>query len=233
VSSPPPTTPWTDSAALLVDPSALRGRFREDGFVCLRALVSTAPLGELAALVRKTLADQGLLGPDGLPTDRWRTDDPQRLAVHRAVLSSAATDPLRHDPALQSALECLLESPPDPAGGDVVRVRGPGDRTKPHQDRAYIALDPLLTVWLPLEPCSVAHGPLAVLAGSHGGGVLPHPAGPDAEAGVAAVPPGTWVSGSLNPGDAVIFDGLALHGALPTGPGRLRLSIDLRFAPAD
>lgn len=48
-----------------------------------------------------------------------------------------------------------------------------------------------------------------------------------------AVPiPGTWVTGAFKAGDALIFQDVTVHKALPNRTSEIRMSFDARFQPA-
>ena len=134
----------------------------------------------------------------------------------------------------------------------LVKEGGTRQRTPWHQDQPYYNVDGHgVSAWIPVDPVPAA-GCLELLAGSHRGpGLMPRtfvageakwfPDGslaelPDIEAGRGAFDIRRF---ELEPGDAIFFDFLTVHGApgFPFG-GRRRvlslryLSADARHAPA-
>jgi len=122
--------------------------------------------------------------------------------------------------------------------GDVCRLVSPGAldlTTPPHQDAAYLKdADLVWTAWMALGACPVALGPLALLPGSHAGGLRPH-APVVAGGGVVGtdVPDDApWHAGDLAPGDVLLFSALTVHRALPNVTAdQLRVSVDYRYRP--
>ena len=73
-------------------------------------------------------------------------------------------------------------------------------------------------------------GTLAVAAGSHTTGILPTKVGSGAGGMDIAVPiPGTWVTGDFAAGDALIFQDVTVHKALPNRTRSIRMSFDARY----
>jgi ectoine hydroxylase-related dioxygenase (phytanoyl-CoA dioxygenase family) len=223
--------------------------FARDGVVCVRQVLDAAELIEAAAAIEAVLAEPSPLalvasGPDdpGSFTEdfrRWQ-DVPaiERLARHSRVPAIAAalmrTEHVRfyHDHVL-------------------VKEGGTRQRTPWHQDQPYYNVDGLgVSAWIPVDPVPAA-GCLEIVAGTHAGPwLMPRtfllgeakwfPEGslaeiPDIEADRDAFDIRRY---DLQPGDAVFFSFLSLHGA-PGFPfaGRRRvlslryLSASVRHAP--
>ena len=79
------------------------------------------------------------------------------LDIYAEVLPSDELRILRAWPALLRLVSSILGSPATPGHGDVLRIKRPGERTRPHQDGAYLSTDPpLLTAWLAMKVAAVA-----------------------------------------------------------------------------
>ena len=93
----------------------------------------------------------------------------------------------------------------------------------------------LATAWIPLGDCPKTLGSLAVLAGSHHGGVYPvHPATGAGGLGIDTEElPYRWAASDFEAGDVVFFHSHTVHKGLPNlSRDRLRLSVDYRYQPA-
>lgn len=99
-----------------------------------------------------------------------------------------------------------------------------------HQDRVHIGGTTSYAMWMPLGDCPREMGTLAVAAGSHVAGILPTKVGSGAGGMDIAVPiPGTWVTGDFAAGDALIFQDVTVHKALPNRTRSIRMSFDARY----
>jgi ectoine hydroxylase-related dioxygenase (phytanoyl-CoA dioxygenase family) len=85
------------------------------------------------------------------------------------------------------------------------------------------------TAWIPLSDCPRELGPLALLAGSHHGGLREHSGHGIVDGGVRVPEGAVWTSTDYRCGDVVLFQPHTLHCSLPNRSGdRLRLSADFR-----
>jgi ectoine hydroxylase-related dioxygenase (phytanoyl-CoA dioxygenase family) len=218
--------------------------FARDGVVCVRQVFSAPEVAAAAAAIDVVLARRGPLaqvasgtGDPGTFTEdfcRWR-EIPQieQLARHSRV------------PAVAAA---LLATPQLRFYHDHVLVKEPGtaQRTPWHQDQPYYNVDGHgVSAWIAVDPVP-EDGSLELVAGSHRGPwLMPRtfltrqahwfPEGsltelPDIDANPAAFDIRRF---ALQPGDAVFFDFLAVHGApgFPY-PSRRRI-LSLRYLAAD
>ncbi len=227
----------------------LADAFGRDGVVCVRQVLDAAELVDAAAAIEGVLANPSPLaqvasgpGDPGSFTEdfcRWQQIPViERLARHSRVPAIAAalmgTDQVRfyHDHVL-------------------VKEGGTRQRTPWHQDQPYYNVDgPGVSAWIPVDPVPAASC-LEILAGTHRGPwLMPRtfllreakwfPEGslaeiPDIEADREAFDIRRF---DLEPGDAIFFDFLSVHGA-PGFPfsGRRRvlsqryLSAGARHAP--
>lgn len=218
--------------------------YRRDGAVVVRGVFSPADLAAAEQGIEAVLADLGPVAKrasaaeDGAFVEdfcRW-ADVPAIEAFARTspaaevagALTGSSTVRLFHDHVL-------------------VKEAGTRQRTPWHQDLPYYNIEGTqqTSVWLPVDPVP-ADASLQVVAGSHRGPwYLPRtfldgrakwfPEGtladlPDIEGDPERFPVLAW---ALDPGDAVFFDMLALHGAPGfEGPGRRRV-LSLRFVGDD
>jgi ectoine hydroxylase-related dioxygenase (phytanoyl-CoA dioxygenase family) len=218
--------------------------FARDGVVCLRSVLDRDQVTAAAEAIDAVLARPGPLAqvasaaddPGAFTEDfcRWR-EIPQieRLARYSPVPAAAAA---------------LLATPQVRFYHDHVLVKESGtrQRTPWHQDQPYYNVDGRgVSAWIPVDPVP-ADGCLELLAGSHRGPwLMPRtfltrqarwfPEGslgelPDVDADPAAFDIRRF---ALEPGDAIFFDFLTVHGA-PGFPhqGRRRV-LSLRYLSAD
>lgn len=229
--------------SLLIDEQAVAA-FARDGVVCVRQVLDQAEVTIAAAAVETVLARPGPLAqvasgaadPGAFVEDfcRWR-EIPQieQLARHSRVPRVAAA---------------LMATPRARFYHDHVLVKegGTAQRTPWHQDQPYYNVDGHgVSAWIPVDPVP-AGGSLELLAGSHDGPwLMPRtflnrearwfPDGslaelPDVDADPDAFDIRRF---DLEPGDAIFFDFLTVHGApgFPY-PGRRRI-LSLRYLADD
>jgi ectoine hydroxylase-related dioxygenase (phytanoyl-CoA dioxygenase family) len=222
----------------------LAAAFARDGVACVRGVLDPAEIAAAVAAIEIVLAVPGplaqvasSLGDPGSFTEdfrRWE-DIPQieELARHSRVPQIAAA--LMGTPQVRFYHDHVL-----------VKEGGTRQRTPWHQDQPYYNVDGRgVSAWIPVDPVPVA-GCLELLAGSHRGPwLMPRtflageakwfPDGslaelPDIEADRDAFDIRRF---ELEPGDAIFFDFLTVHGA-PGFPfrGRRRV-LSLRYLSAD
>jgi len=107
-----------------------------------------------------------------------------------------------------------------------------------HQDLRYFTLRPadaIVAAWTAIDRCRPENGCLAVVPGSHRGGLLPHGA-PDWEwvnSGFFAAqdaPREDRVHVSMEPGDTLLFHPLLVHGSGRNRTAGFRRAISVHFA---
>ena len=157
-----------------------------------------------------------------------------------AVLFDYAQDPRILDVARQ-----LVGDPPDaPLYVITTNVfnKPPGvDGRHPlHQDLRYFRLRPaegIVAAWTALAPCTRETGCLAVLPGSHRGGLRPHD-DPDwdyvnhAFYGIGEIDRNARVHIEMQPGDTLFFHPLLIHGSGRNRSDGFRRTISAHFASA-
>jgi len=109
--------------------------------------------------------------------------------------------------------------------------------TPPHQDYIHIqGTKNVWTAWIPVGDCPRSLGGLSVLCASHKQGIIPVKKA-EGSGGLAVYLCGEdyqWIEHDFAAGDVLIFTSLTVHKALPNSlPGRIRLSCDFRYQPAD
>ena len=223
--------------------------FQRDGVVVLRGILTGGEVATLERGVERNLADLGPLGmnatapgqPGAFVEDfrNWQRIPEYAEAVERSRLPAAAA-------ALMRSREVRLFH-------DHLLVKEPGtlDRSPWHQDQPYYCIDGSQTVsfWIPLDPVA-RPSTLEFVAGSHAGGRWFMPRSfvkgtpmvfedgaleevPDIDADRDAWEIRGW---ELEPGDAVAFNMLTLHGAAGSPTRRRAFSLrlvgdDVRYAP--
>ncbi len=154
-----------------------------------------------------------------------------------AAILYKADGTLAAAPEILAVVRHILGAEPRFHVGDVCRLVSPGAfdlTTPPHQDAAYVA-EPteVWTAWIPIGPCPLALGPLALLAGSHTGGLRQHAPVTPGSGGIAVPDDAPWRSLDLEAGDVIVFSALTVHRALPNVTAdQLRVSVDYRYRPA-
>ena len=110
-----------------------------------------------------------------------------------------------------------------------------GAPTPWHQDEAY--WDPsyrhrAISIWIPLQPATVANGCLTFLSGSHRNGLRDHElTSPGSAEGLQAVDQHVQggIACELRAGDATVHDGRTLHAAGPNSTGEPRRALVVVF----
>jgi ectoine hydroxylase-related dioxygenase (phytanoyl-CoA dioxygenase family) len=240
--------PLIDSAPFARDPEVLRARAAEHGYLALRGIPGPEAVAPLRRLIQGVAASLGLLqrrvgrtAPlvrPGAALTGTGYDDPRWLALQERVLADRRFVAVGDCAALLTVLETLFGGPVLTRRGDIVRLALPGAphlTTPPHQDHWYTGgTSNLWTAWIALTETPLELGPLAVLPGSHVSGLLPHAGQGAGRQGVAVTGDGRFAAAPLAAGDAILFNCLTVHCALPNETRRqVRLSVDYRYQPAN
>jgi ectoine hydroxylase-related dioxygenase (phytanoyl-CoA dioxygenase family) len=237
------TASLRDATPLLGSPERLCDMASRDGFLFFRRLLPEDPVLALRRRVLDYASRIGWLHPDapvwearaspGKRVGYYQDPDWVNLQVHVQTCSEiwAVGDCVAIHRALRavegrSSYLCLSTA-------NTCRVFSPHPdmATQPHQDGHYVRLmADFWTVWIPLGDCPRALGPLAVLAGSHHGGLREHAGTGIVEGGVAVPDEAVWSTTDFRCGDAILFRPHTLHRSLPNQSGdTLRLSADFRY----
>ncbi len=194
--------------------TALKTRFENDGFLRVPALFS---LPEVAALKERVAR---LVSTESVHTgvQVWFPDELDAL-VGEAVLGPRVGELLR--PLLGPRPEFLSVKP-------VYKSARVSFASPWHQDRAYWGGSVKLSFWIALDPCTEENGCLKVIPGSHrqflehGKYELGKFENRIREELLADQP---VLSVEMQPGDALIFHDLLVHGSHPNRSGRDRWSL--------
>jgi hypothetical protein len=221
---------FLDSGPVAGDRDEVMARLRRDGYLFLRGLVSVDEVRLAAGELLDELADRRWLrrgdregqlnglfrwaGPSMKEFNRVYASLQSKESVHRLVGCDAVRRVVESllGPAVVHPHRIIRTTLPVKAGGP--------DDPSIHRDYLNWRIPDMLTVWMPLLPCSRERGSLAVLAGSHLAGVG-YPNTFDT--------PSDWVTGDFDPGDVILFHCYTVHGVLPNESPLLRLSIDSRW----
>jgi ectoine hydroxylase-related dioxygenase (phytanoyl-CoA dioxygenase family) len=220
-------------------------QFRRDGATVVRGLFNA---GEMALLEQGI--ERNMATPSDLASSASRPEDPgyfiedfcnwQRIEEYKHFVFES--------PAARAAGE-LMGSKQVRLYHDHLLVKQPKTvaKTPWHQDQPYYNIDGVMncSMWLPVDPVNV-DATLKFVAGSHlGGWLMPRsfmgneakwfPEGtlkdlPDVDADPEKYKILAW---ALEPGDALFFHMLTLHGAGGVGSGGRRRVLSLRFMGDD
>lgn len=219
----------------------VRPQFDADGAVCLRQVLDHGLIAEIASAIDAHMRDLSPLAVVASTPDdpghfvedfcSWERFDPYLraaagLAPHIAALMGSRTVRLHHDHVL-------------------VKEPGTTTRTPWHQDQPYYDVEgrQVVSAWIPVDAVA-RESTLEIVAGSHlGPWLMPrtfmdHEARWFAPGSLAEVPDvdadrtaHTIVGWATEPGDVVVFHGLALHST--AGSAQRRRVLSLRFLGDD
>ena len=236
---------FLDSTDLIADGPALRDRLRRDGYLFIRGLLPAETIATVRRRLLRQAAAGGWLDPDspveaGIANQQAACKDPEEryMQVFRHLWCDEALHRLRTHPTVLALFtrifgEPALAHPMFVQRNIFPQADGFDFTTGEHQDRVHIGGATSYALWMPLGDCPREKGALAVAAGSHRGGILPTKVGSGAGGMDIAVPiPGTWVTGGFRAGDALIFQDVTVHKALPNRSREIRMSFDARYQPA-
>ncbi len=234
--------PFRDSTEHLNDGETLRTRLGEDGYLFLRGLLPRDAILNVRARLLDKAMEGGWLAQDspvaaGIANAAAACKDPEPayMSVFRHLWSDEALHRLRIDPRVLALFDRIFGERALAHPMFVQRNIFPQSdtfdfTTSIHQDRVHIGGATSYAMWMPLGDCPREMGTLAVAAGSHRSGVLPTRVGSGAGGMDISVPiPGTWVTGDFEAGDALIFQDITVHTALPNRTRSIRMSFDARF----
>lgn len=209
--------------------------YDERGYLVVAALLAPSLVTRMIDHYMAMRAEGPKPGDSGGTSDR--PDDPNHqfprmIDMHRW---DAFTEEVAHRPEILATASTLLR---DEAvlNQTMVYFKPPGARGQAmHQDQQYLTFDPLIGVWIALDPSDAAVGHMVVTPASHRLGLqtLVH-----ADTAVSftrhqtAKPVGAAdeVGLDMQPGDALFFDGKLIHGSHPnTTTDRWRRSFSCHY----
>jgi len=140
------------------------------------------------------------------------------------------------NPELLELLAALVDGEPE-MFQDMALIKPPGGREKPwHQDKAYFEVDldaPVVGVWIALDEATPENGCMHIIPGSHTEGPVVHFDRRDWQICDTDVQVDREVAVPLEPGGALLFDGLMHHGTPPNESDRLRRALQFHYTAAD
>jgi ectoine hydroxylase-related dioxygenase (phytanoyl-CoA dioxygenase family) len=235
---------FIDSSDLLDDGAALRARLERDGYLFVRGLLPAETIRNVRSRLLAKAAQGGWLDPStpieaGIANRSVACKDPEEryMRVFRGLWADEELHRLRIHPRVLDLFTRIFGEPALPHPMFVQRNIFPqsGDfdfTTGVHQDRVHIGGATSYALWMPLGDCPREKGALAVAAGSHTQGILDTKVGSGAGGMDICVPiPGTWATGAFRAGDALIFQDVTVHKALPNRTNEIRMSFDARYQP--
>jgi ectoine hydroxylase-related dioxygenase (phytanoyl-CoA dioxygenase family) len=246
--------PMPDSAGLLDDPTRLRARLEDDGFLYLRGVLDRDAV--LAArrevLGRLEAVEEVAPGTDGVFTGRSRRAElqPDLGAFWKSVSEGPLLRSVSHGSAIARVVEAVAGEPVVAQDYIFLRVGAAGRATGLHYDYPFFtrAHDRVWTVWLPLGDVPMERGPLVMVEGSHRFRDLIEPmigfdvtrdSARKADLGADAVSfarerGARLLTADFAPGDVAVFGMYVAHGSLDhhEPSGRVRVSCDVRWQPA-
>lgn len=237
------TASLQDLAPFLGTPERLREMASRDGFLFFRGLLPEDRVLALRQRVLDYASQIGWLDPDA-PVQEARAypgkrvgyyQDPDWVNLQVEVQSCSEIWAVGDCVAIHRALNAVegRSSYLCLSTANTCRVFSPHPEmaTQPHQDGHYVRMmGDFWTVWIPLGDCPRELGPLAVLPGSHHGGLREHAGEGIVDGGVVVPDDVVWSTTDFRCGDAIMFRPHTLHCSLPNQTGdRLRLSADFRY----
>lgn len=236
---------FLDSTALLDDGAALKQRLDRDGYLFLRGVLPADTIRAVRSRLLAKAASGGWLDPDNpveaaIANPAAACKDPEEayMRVFRTLWADEELHRLRLHPRVSALFARIFGEPalahPMFVQRNIFPQTGSFDfTTGVHQDRVHIGGATSYALWMPLGDCPREKGALAVAAGSHTQGILETKVGAGAGGmDISVAIPGTWVTGAFKAGDALIFQDVTVHKALPNRTNEIRMSFDARFQPA-
>ena len=155
--------------------------FRREGYLALHAITSAAEVMQLQAIYDQLFATKAGRA-EGDHLDLVTTDEDDQAPVLPQILN-----PSKYAPALLAtrfqanalAIAKQLLGPDAAPGGDHAILKPPHTpaATPWHQDEAYWDADKeyeSISIWIPLQPATLANGCMQFVPGTHRQEVLPH-----------------------------------------------------------
>lgn len=233
--------PFTESNDVLNNPSAVRKRLRDDGYLFLRDVLPRDDVVQLRRQILEICEEAGWLRPranlmDGL-TDHAPIEEGSdaHAAVYKKVQALESFHRLKLHANVMKLFEDIYEEPAIAFPQTIGRIAFPRDdenQTQPHQDWIFVGgSTETISCWAPLGDIPIEVGGLKILEGSHKAGFLePRVAAGPGHRSVDIDPDLEWVQSGYRAGDLLLFKMLTIHAAANNrSPDRLRLSMDFRY----
>ncbi|WP_308637318.1 phytanoyl-CoA dioxygenase family protein [Paenibacillus silvisoli] len=250
----PATIAFEDATPLLEAPEALRREAEKKGYLFFKRFFTRGEVMELRRQLLEVLQAEDLLDSsaplmegignqpviDAMSVEElnWHGIGTTQKVYHQ-VQKLEAFHAVAHHPKLHGLFDTLFGERTFPHPRNIARIMLPSEKlnvTPPHQDFLHIQGSAnTWTCWAPMGDVPMTLGGLSILEGSHDAGLLGVTGNPGA-GGLETILCGLgyeWAEGDYEAGDIVIFHSMTVHKALPNQhPGRVRLSLDMRFQPA-
>lgn len=215
-------------AQLNLDPREI-AFYRREGYLYLPGLISREDAAEARREVLDILEIATALSPQAA---QGKAGDPRALIQTGQYLHGSTLDRLINSPALLSIVEQLLGGPSSVyMPFTAVKTGGGGGRFLFHQDNQYTRFtDGLLGInlWFALCPMTPENGCLQMCPRSHLRGTIEvdESWGPDRK---LKVDPDDFLPMRMQPGDAVAFSRLTVHGSGQNTTGQPRVGYAVQF----
>jgi hypothetical protein len=247
--------PMRESTDLLGQPSLLRARFLDDGYLLLRQVLDPDQVRQVRARYLAAFPPE-YFKPGTTPADgvySGCTPEPLRpygVPGHpaHAFVRSPDFAAFADQAALAELAATILDYPVFRLRRTPLRHFDSASRTasRAHTDQAYLSAEvrgvDTVTMWIPLGDCSIESGPVVYLSGSHRADLAaarqkdqitdrpndPRPFSHDLE-WTARVLGGRWLWTDFQAGDLSVHSADLLHATLDTTTDVIRVSTDLRF----
>ncbi|MBL8992881.1 MAG: phytanoyl-CoA dioxygenase family protein, partial [Spirochaetia bacterium] len=230
---------------LLGSPPALRERGARDGYLYLKNILDPEALLAIRRQVLEVCDRHGWLEPgkplmNGMSRPGFfavESNAPEWLGLYREVQKIRDLHALALNAALIDVFRKLFDETVLTHSRNICRIIFPHSEkftTPPHQDFWHIQGTPeTWTCWAPLGDCPRELGGLAILPGSHKGGVLESKEAYGAGGrGIETNPKALWHNNEMSSGDVLLFHSLTVHQGMDNRTSdRLRLSLDYRYQP--
>lgn len=194
-------------------------QYNDDGFIIVRGVFDGATVQQMREHYMKMRAEGPK--PSDMGGDPNNPDDPlnkypRLIQMHNWDEQSGAW---ANDSKILDILRQLFDGEPV-LNQTMLYFKPPGARGQAHhQDQQYITLDPLIGVWVALDPSDEGTGQMMLVPGSHKWGLQPvEEADTSASftAGKTVLPEGvSEVGADMQPGDVLFFAGKTIHGSYP------------------
>ena len=194
-----------------------RDHYKEQGFVVISNLFSTATVMLMREHYMKRRAEGPKPGDSGGTTDH--ADDPNHQFPRMINMHNwdELTQDWAADTNLLNVTEQLIDDTPVLLQ-TMLYFKPPGARGQAlHQDEQYITIDPLIGVWVALDPSDEDVGRMVLIPRSHQNGLFRVETADTAISftNVQAVKPedAEELGIDMSPGDTLFFDGKVIHGS--------------------
>ena len=208
---------FTESNSILDDHTVLARRLRSEGYLFFPQLIPSKDIFCVRKKMLEVVHGAGWIDTTG------------GFSIESAISNSQAFVPDTHPVATAVMI---------PLPRVIPRTLFPNQddhTTPPHQDYPHVqGSKQSCAAWIPLGDCGEDMGGLAIASGSHKDGILPIiPAMGAGGLGVFDRYQERWRYSPFNSGDVLIFNSLTVHKGVPNRSQSLRVSIDMRYQPAN